>query len=575
MKFYRAFHRLVALVIVLVTLYLAATGTMIQAIDLHSIFTKAPASDPNVMAMREAFDGPGQYAVREVKDYTAQALPANADLEGMLAVTMQSARLTVGTTPLRYVELRMAEDKPVGIVESAGRLAEFDATTGQIVKTGLSARTDSDSPESERNTWKHLHRMTSFGQKALYINVVVGVGLVAMIITGLVLYFRMLYGRPKSMPVSPFWSGGGWWRTWHRRISIVAAVFLVAVSLSGLWLAYESLEFGAYFGSAKQRNEMQAYMSAQLARAAAPAVPRPDPMSPEAQPMRLAGMQRDIGLSDEEMLKVKAVSDNSVKQYLELHRPGIDPQVAHAKVMGLHQAEATGILALLSEDEKPRFQAWRDAQLLGVPVPARGPAGVGGPGGGQRPGEPPGAGALQRQGDLPGPPGPDGRGVSGGAEATRGPPANGAFAGGRGVDVFSPLNDDDLAGMLKVTVDAERKGAGDVPLKVIRLRIYAGMPQGVLVTGGDDNKQMVFNALTGKAVSETEPGYPPVGFPFGWQAHQLAKDVHRGGIIGISGRLMDLLSGFAMFFLSASGIWIYFDLWKRRKKSGRSSPVWV
>jgi hypothetical protein len=86
-------------------------------------------------------------------------------------------------------------------------------------------------------------------------------------------------------------------------------------------------------------------------------------------------------------------------------------------------------------------------------------------------------------------------------------------------------------------------------LKVIRLRYFAGMPQGAIVTGGDDNKQMVFNAQTGRAVSETEPGYPPVGFPFSWQAHQLAKDVHRGGIIGLSGRFMDLFAGLAMFYL--------------------------
>lgn len=129
--------------------------------------------------------------------------------------------------------------------------------------------------------------------------------------------------------------------------------------------------------------------------------------------------------------------------------------------------------------------------------------------------------------------------------------------------------------MLKVTLDAERANAGDVPIKVVRLRYYAGMPQGVLVTGGNDNKQVVFNAQTGRAVSETEPGYPPAGFPFGWQAHQIAKDVHRGGIIGLPGRFMDLFAGLSMFYLSASGIWIYIDLWKRRRRAGKPAPIWV
>lgn len=129
--------------------------------------------------------------------------------------------------------------------------------------------------------------------------------------------------------------------------------------------------------------------------------------------------------------------------------------------------------------------------------------------------------------------------------------------------------------MMQVTLDSERSDKPNVPIKVVRLRIYAGMPQGVVVTGGDTTKQMVFNASTGRAVSETEPGYPPTGFPFGWQAHQTAKDVHRGGIVGLTGRFMDLFAGLSMFYLSASGIWIYCDLWKRRKEAGKSKLVWV
>lgn len=76
----------------------------------------------------------------------------------------------------------------------------------------------------------------------------------------------MLSGRSRTTAANPFWSGGGWWRTWHRRISILAALFLVVVSLSGLWLAYESLVFGSYFGSPKQRAENQAFAAAQSQR---------------------------------------------------------------------------------------------------------------------------------------------------------------------------------------------------------------------------------------------------------------------------------------------------------------------
>jgi uncharacterized iron-regulated membrane protein len=107
----------------------------------------------------------------------------------------------------------------------------------------------------------------------------------------------------------------------------------------------------------------------------------------------------------------------------------------------------------------------------------------------------------------------------------------------------------------------------DTPMKVVRLREYAGMPQGVVVTGGTrESTQLVFNAQTGRPVSETEPGYPPVGFPFGWQAHQWGKAIHRGSVIGLPGRFMDLFAGLSLLFLSISGIVMYVDYWKKTRK---------
>ena len=102
------------------------------------------------------------------------------------------------------------------------------------------------------------------------------------------------------------------------------------------------------------------------------------------------------------------------------------------------------------------------------------------------------------------------------------------------------------------------------------------MPQGVVVTGlGDDTQQTVFNAVTGRRVGLTEPGYPPTGFPFGWQAHQIAKQIHRGSYIGLSGRWMDLFGGLSMVYLSLSGAVMYFELWNRRRRSGRRALLWT
>ena len=562
MQKFRTIHRTVMVVIVLVTLYLGATGTMIQLVDLRSIFTHAPADDPNVEAMREAADGPGNYAVIAPKDYTASALPQGVDLEGLLSRVMQSARMTVGDVPLRYVELRMADGKPVGIVESAGRMARFDAVSGQIISAGPPPRPTappvSQFHQSPRNMFKVLHRMTLFGNYALFINVIVGVGLVTMIVTGLAMYFKMLAARRKSGSSGLFWVGEGtnedWKRAVHRGLGLVSAAFLMVVALSGLWLAYESLYLGFYMGGATQRAESQEFAAAQRQRLAAlpKPSPRPDPMSSEAQPGRLASMQQDIGLTPDEMVKIKAITDEMVKKSLVLHtagadKPGAVPEEARGKVIALHQIEADEISAVLADDQKPRFQAWRDAQLLGTPVGGR----VLLIQGGQQNG-----GGKQR---------PAGQGNQGAAGQGQGA-GNGGGNGG-GADPAVPLQDADLASMLSITLAAQQSALPNTPLKVVRLRNYAGMPQGVVITGGADTKQIVFNAQSGKAVSETEAGYPPTGFPFGWQAHQNAKNIHRGGIIGVPGRLMDLFAGLSLFYLSINGIALYFDYRKLKRKT--------
>ena len=130
--------------------------------------------------------------------------------------------------------------------------------------------------------------------------------------------------------------------------------------------------------------------------------------------------------------------------------------------------------------------------------------------------------------------------------------------------------------MLVTTLTAMRSTLPGEPVKVLRLRVYGGMPQGVVIAGlADDTHQVVFNAATGQKAGLTEPGYPDTGFPFGWQAHQLAKQIHRGSYFGFFGRWLDLLGGLAIIYLSVSGIVMYVELWNRRRRSGRRSILWT
>jgi uncharacterized iron-regulated membrane protein len=140
-------------------------------------------------------------------------------------------------------------------------------------------------------------------------------------------------------------------------------------------------------------------------------------------------------------------------------------------------------------------------------------------------------------------------------------------------DSFTPLPQD-VAQLARTTLagyDAQYPG---LPPRVIRLRVYAGYAQGVVVSGEADAQQLVYNARTGAAMRETEPGYPATGFPFGWQAHQWAKKVHNGSLIGLTGRWISLLAGLALLYLSVSGIVMYANLWRRRARNGKRQLFW-
>jgi uncharacterized iron-regulated membrane protein len=246
--------------------------------------------------------------------------------------------------------------------------------------------------------------MTAFGDAALWVNVIVGAVLLALILTGLVMYFRLLRARQRLRITGSFWYAGGWWRTLHRSVAVLAALFILIAASSGFVLAIDSLGHGFY-----------------LAR----------------------------------------------------------------------QRAASGAPKLRFADES------------------------------------------------------------------------------------SPLADTELPGMLERTVSSFEGTHPQTAIRVIRLRYFAGIAQGAIVTGEADPRQLVYDARTGREMSLTEPGYPPTGQPFGWREHQLMKQIHRGDWLGLPGRALDLLAGLSMLFLALSGVAMYLDLWRRRRRGGRVGFFWA
>jgi hypothetical protein len=131
-----------------------------------------------------------------------------------------------------------------------------------------------------------------------------------------------------------------------------------------------------------------------------------------------------------------------------------------------------------------------------------------------------------------------------------------------------------IPGMLRTTLGAFHAAHPGMPIKALRLRIFAGYPQGIVIGGGDDTTQWAYDATTGGTAYLWQPGYPKTGQTWGWENDQVFKSVHRGDAFGIPGRLMSLFAGLSLLFLTISGGWMYLDMWKRRRKAGRHGLFW-
>lgn len=392
----RSVHRAIALVGILFGLYVGLTGTSLQLLDLHSILTNAPMSDPNMSAIHDGEAGPANFQVLLDSDYPAPALPRNFDIAAAFGRITNAARAASTGAPISYVELRMEAGRPIGKVSAARRLLSIDAVTGAMLVGPAQAPLvllPQGANNSLRNRIKNIHRMTAYGNYGIFFFLLLAFALAALLVTGLGTYFRLLRG-------SAFWIAGGWLRTLHRSVSVIAALFLSVILLSGITAAV---------GSA--------------------------------------------GIS---------------------------------------------VVRMLNNGKRPGLTA----------------------------------------------------------------------------DVSSPLTDMEIPEMLRMTMSAVDRLAPGAPVKIVRLRYFAGMPQGVVVTGGSEVRQIVINTASGIPASLTEPNYPFTGQTFGWQADQVVKKIHRGDVFGLSGRMLSLLTGLSLIFLSVSGAIMYAAMWTRRRRAGRTELIW-
>jgi len=109
-------------------------------------------------------------------------------------------------------------------------------------------------------------------------------------------------------------------------------------------------------------------------------------MTPEAQQAQLDALTKAVGLTDDQVTKVKAINADAMKQQMALRDSGADPADMRPKMAAIRTDQQTKIKALLTDDQKPKY----DAYLAAQPQGGRGGRGGGAPGGGgQAPPPPP------------------------------------------------------------------------------------------------------------------------------------------------------------------------------------------
>lgn len=389
----RAFHRILAIFVFALLLWIGVTGSAMQVLDLGATLSNAPETDPTMQSLNEGKFGDFiDYETAVLADFTAAPLPTTLNYDQALQTVLAAARKQQPQAAPNFVELRMEGTRPIGQLRFGTDVRAFDATTGLAAPI---VRTDPlFPPYSLRQQLKKLHRFWFTPPEApgVYFELLSGIILWVMIVTGLVTYFRLLKQRRKLGMPRLFWSAGGIWRTLHRGLSLASAIFLISIAASGTLLGFESVWHS------------------------------------------------------------------------------LAPRSPHVTPANLTEAEV-----------------------------------------------------------LP---------------------------------------------MLNATVAAMARTEPGVRIKAIRLRLYGGFKQGVVVTDEKVTRQIVFDTTTGKSLDLNTPGYPEAGFPFGREGHEWVKHFHSGYLFGTSGRVMNLFAGLSLVFLSVSGLAMYWQMWRKRRAGGRNAILW-
>jgi protein CpxP len=97
------------------------------------------------------------------------------------------------------------------------------------------------------------------------------------------------------------------------------------------------------------------------------------PMTPEQQQAQLDAMAKAVGLSADQVAKVKVIQEEARKKMTELRASGGDPQEMRPKMMEINADQTAKIKAILTDEQKPKYDEYVAANRpqRGGPPPAQ------------------------------------------------------------------------------------------------------------------------------------------------------------------------------------------------------------
>ncbi len=130
-----------------------------------------------------------------------------------------------------------------------------------------------------------------------------------------------------------------------------------------------------------------------------------------------------------------------------------------------------------------------------------------------------------------------------------------------------PLPDDEaLRAMVTRAADGFRQRHANEPVHMVEFSFDSQKPVASFRSGsGSHIVPIRIDLATGREIPPPEPR-------FNW--HNFLQDLHAGYRFGIVGRIISVLAGLSLIILVITGLNVYLDLFRRRRKAGKRNPFW-